>query len=84
MIIEAVVSKAPDMSRMGHLIEDTQSTLQSFPHWTMAYVRRGTNQAAHMTARLATTQVMDKMWSYDFPESIREMCDSEQTALHIY
>jgi hypothetical protein len=49
----------------------------------MAYVKRGANQAAHMVARLATAQVMDKTWSYDFPECLSEMCEAEQTALHL-
>jgi ribonuclease HI len=84
VIVDAVVSQAPDWSRRGHLIEDIRSALRSFPHWTMAYVKRGANQAAHMVARLATAQVMDKTWSYDFPECLSEMCKAEQIALHLY
>ena len=83
VIVEAVVSQAPDWSRRGHLIEDIRSALQSFPHWTMACVKRGANQAAHMVARLATAQVMDQTWSSDFPECLSEMCEAEQTALHL-
>jgi hypothetical protein len=73
VIVEAEVSQAPDWSRRGHLIEDIRSALHSFPHWIMAYVKRGANQAAHTVTRLATAQVMDKTWSYDFPECLSDV-----------
>jgi ribonuclease HI len=39
VIVEAVVSQAPDWRRRGHLIEDIRSALQSFPHWTKFEVK---------------------------------------------
>ena len=81
MVTEVVKSNTPDWSKRGNLIDDIRFGLHNFTHWTMAYVKRGVNQAAHMVARMATTQVIDRMWNSDFPECIRKICDSERAAL---
>ena len=81
MITEAVKSNAPHWSKWGHLIDDIRYRFQNFTQWTMAYVKRDANQAAHMVARMATAQVLDRTWNNDFPECIHEFCRSERAAL---
>ncbi|XP_059453477.1 uncharacterized protein LOC132184014 [Corylus avellana] len=76
VVIEAVLSNEPDWSRRGHLIDDIRTALTSFTQWKMAYVQRDANKAAHRLARMATAQSMDKVWTFDFPECIRELCFS--------
>ena len=47
----------------------------------MTHVRRENNQAAHMLARRATSEVMDHRWTHYFPEYIDEIIVAELYAL---
>ncbi|XP_059461784.1 uncharacterized protein LOC132190750 [Corylus avellana] len=80
-IVDAVNSTEPDWSRIGHLVDDIRMEIQTFTSWKVAYVRREANHVAHMLARMATTQIMDRLWTFVPPDCIAETIVSEQTAL---
>ncbi|XP_059454930.1 uncharacterized protein LOC132185133 [Corylus avellana] len=82
MVLEAVMADDPGWSRIGHLVEDVRFALQHFNSWTMAYVKREANQATQKVAKMATAQPLDRTWSSDFPDVLREICASELSALN--
>jgi ribonuclease HI len=51
--------------------------------WDMSFVSRTSNKATHTTARIASTQVLDDMWTCEFPECIRAIIDFEKSALNV-
>ena len=81
IMVEAVLSKEIDGSRWGHLIGDIKTVLHDFQQWRMVYVRREVNRAAHELARLTVRNVMDKVWTREVPDCIRDIIVSDQLAL---
>jgi ribonuclease HI len=80
-ITNAVNSRTTDWSPIGHLVDDLRLELSKFPTWKMTHVRRENNQAAHMLARRATSEVMDHRWTHCFPDCINETIVAELYAL---
>jgi hypothetical protein len=79
--VNAVNSTEPDWSRKGHFVDDIRMEIQTFTCWTVVYIRWDANHASHMLARMATTQMIDRLWTSLPPECIAETIVSEQTTL---
>jgi hypothetical protein len=77
--LDAVLSNEPDWSWKGHLVDDIRVDLKHFTHWKLSYVRREANQAAHLLARLATRQKIEKLWPSAPPSCIAETIVTEQS-----
>jgi ribonuclease HI len=83
VVVEVVNSKIFDDSCRGHLTEDIRTMLLHLSCWEIGYVRRVENKVAHVLARLALNNNLNRVWQYDPPECIREILDAEQFALYI-
>lgn len=65
IIVDAVNSREPDWSRSGHLVDDIRTELAAISCWSMVYVCREINQAAHTLARLASMQEETMTWFHE-------------------
>ena len=81
IIVDAILSNETDWSRKRHLVDDIRVDLKHFTHWKLSYMRRGANQAAHLLAKLATRQEIEKLWTSVPPDCIVETIVAEQSAL---
>jgi ribonuclease HI len=81
IIVDAVVSNETDWSRKGHLVDDIRVDLKRFTHWKLSYVRWGANQVAHLLAKLATRQKIEKLWTSVPPDCIAETIGAEQQSI---
>jgi hypothetical protein len=59
--VDVVNSNSTNWSHFGHLIDDTRRILEGFPKWKCNFVRREANEAAHWLAKVATTDVNDRI-----------------------
>ena len=82
VIVGVVNSTIADDSCRGHLTEDIRTMLLHFSCWEMGYVRREENKVAHVLARLALNNNLDRVWQSDPPKCICEILDAEQFALY--
>jgi ribonuclease HI len=62
VVVEVVNSTISDDSCRGHLKEDIRTMLLHFSCWEMGYVRREENKVAHVLARLALNNNLDRVW----------------------
>jgi hypothetical protein len=61
-------------------VEDTCSALQSFLQWKCVYVKLLANMAAHRLAKLATSDVIYRLWDSRILECISDVIWMEQIA----
>lgn len=47
--------------------------LQAFSQWKISYISREANLIAHELAKMATSQIMDKVWVVDPPVCIQNL-----------
>lgn len=73
LIVEAVGQGSPCSRNFGQLIEDTRIVLQSFQSFTVQHVKRVANQAAHVLATLALSQLIDFVWRGECPSPIYQV-----------
>jgi hypothetical protein len=73
------------LRRRGHcnqanefLIEDSRTMLSFFNSVEVVHVRREANKAAHVLARNAISQLLDKVWVADCPPLISPIVLAEQ------
>lgn len=80
LVINAILSPKQNWSSMGMLVEDIRQEVQALQHWKISFVRRKGNKAAHNLSRLATRNVMDRLWIHKIPECIADIVQEEHFA----
>ncbi|XP_059436609.1 uncharacterized protein LOC132169617 [Corylus avellana] len=80
-IVEAINSATGTWSLFGHLIEDTRRVLLTLPRWNCVFVSHEANEEAHRMAKVATTDVNDRIWRGTTPNCISDIILMEQLAL---
>jgi hypothetical protein len=78
-VVKALQSSSPNLSRYGHVIEDTKNVLSSMAIWRSSHFGRESNNAAHVLAKMAVNHLIDKGFGW-----IYYICDiivKEQNAL---
>jgi hypothetical protein len=61
-VIKEVNSNPPFLSIVGHLVEGIRNELGFFRTYYFVYVARCLNEAAHILAKTAITNVVDDIW----------------------
>lgn len=79
-VISAVMSSEQSSCREGHLIEDIKAATLGLHQWKMEFVRRVGNVAAHILAKHAVANCLNRSWVEDFPACIHETIRLEQVA----
>lgn len=82
-VVEAFNSRAPNWSKIGHIVEDMHQLLNNLPQWKVDVVSREANKAAHTLAKLAVSHGVDRLWMGVTPDCIREVVLSEQSDLTV-
>lgn len=57
----------------GHLLEDIAASFTFFHSVNVVHVRREANKVAHVLAKCAITQMLDKVWKEDYPPFIHSL-----------
>jgi hypothetical protein len=78
LIVEAMGSKSPCPRYFGQLIENTRIVLQDFQAYKVIHVKRQANQAAHVLATLALSQLLDFVWQGKCPAPISQIIFAEK------
>ncbi|XP_059461774.1 uncharacterized protein LOC132190739 [Corylus avellana] len=79
-VVDAVNSAEEDRSKVGHIIEDIKSEVQSFVRWKMTFIRREGNNVAHVLAKYASHHALNNTWQ-EPPDCIRDLILLESSAL---
>ncbi|XP_042958109.1 uncharacterized protein LOC122293655 [Carya illinoinensis] len=82
VVVEAINSRPFNSSWDGQVIKDIKAAMQDQPGWSVAFVRREGNGAAHAAARLALSLDTEGVWVEEvlsskelvFPVSNKEVC----------
>jgi ribonuclease HI len=77
LIVKSLNQGFPCLKNYGQIIEDTQVVLKSFHFFTVQHVKRGANQAAHMLATLALSQLINYVWRGACPSVIHHIVMTE-------
>jgi ribonuclease HI len=80
LITESLNQCFPCLKNYGQIIEDTRVVLKSFHFFTVQHVKRGANQAAHMLATLALSQLINCIWRGACPSVIHHIVMTEQVS----
>jgi ribonuclease HI len=80
LVVDAINAKDNNWSSIRHLVEDTCSILQSNSQWKCVHLNRSANMPAYRLAKLATIDVIDKLWNSLIPNCIRNVILIEQIA----
>ena len=78
-IINAINTDGKHESRYRHIIEDIKILLLSFTEWQAQHVRRSENSIAHRLAKMATRNVIDKIWRDVAPDCISDIIQAEMS-----
>lgn len=70
MVTSALKKKAVCNQAYGQIIEDIRTSFHSFPYVDVYHVKRGANMAAHVLAKCAISQSLDKVWIGECPSFI--------------
>jgi ribonuclease HI len=81
-IVEAMNHGAEDRSSLGMILEDLKGEATLFQHWKMSFIKREGNQIAHVLAKYATQNAIDKVWAHP-PDCIRDLLLVEHVALAV-
>lgn len=79
-VVEAINGKNRKWSNIEHLVDDTRVALQSFIQWKCVHVKLYANMVAHKLAKLATTDIIDRLWDSRIPDCISDVILMEQVA----
>ena len=82
-VVEAINSPMMVWNRFGQLVEDTRWILHSLTSWKCTFVNQKANDAAHTLAKVAITNVGDRIWRDSTPNCINDIVLMEQLALSL-
>jgi hypothetical protein len=60
------------------MVDDTRVALQAFLQWNCVHVKRTANMADHRLAKLATIDIIDRLWNSRVPDCISNVILMEQ------
>jgi ribonuclease HI len=72
-VVDAIRSEAVDRGWMGHVIEDIKQELRDFENTLISFVKRDGNRVAHVLARSAVKEGLNKTWLSMPPECITDV-----------
>jgi ribonuclease HI len=78
-VVNAIISREENWSRMGHIIDDAKKLLEGFQHWEINFVGRNANFAAHIIAIQAAQISVAREWLGEIPDCILEVIQREQS-----
>ncbi|XP_040987840.1 uncharacterized protein LOC121235562 [Juglans microcarpa x Juglans regia] len=73
VVVDAVNSNNEDNSWLGQMTEDMQQMMKRNQAWSLKFVFRSANKAAHTAAQFAIRDVGEKVWFENGPV---EVCNS--------
>jgi ribonuclease HI len=79
-IVDAMNSRVENRSSLGMVLEDLRQELQTLVSWKISYIKRERNNAAHVLAKFAIKNDLEKVWVHP-PDCIREQFLLELFAL---
>jgi hypothetical protein len=62
-------------------VDDTWRLLRSLSRWKCVFTHREVNEAAHRLAKVAATDISDRIWRDQTPHCISDIVLMEQLAL---
>ncbi|XP_042992296.1 uncharacterized protein LOC122318762 [Carya illinoinensis] len=78
-IVNVVNVETKDMTRYGSVIEDVNSLLKGREKWSVSFVFREANEAAHVLAREALLFHSEIVWIEKVPDCIRSIIVKEKS-----
>jgi ribonuclease HI len=79
-IVAAVQTDSQHWSRFGHIVDGIKLGLSQLRSWQINHVKRDANSAAHVLAREAIKNVIDRVWVEETPNCIYGIVLREQFA----
>lgn len=68
IVVNSVNSQESCLAWYGNLMEDAKLLLKHNPLWTISFIHREGNQAAHVTAKIGLdSSSIERTWFFDFP-----------------
>ncbi|XP_059446504.1 uncharacterized protein LOC132178058 [Corylus avellana] len=80
-LVDIINSDEADESGRGQLIADIRLILRAIPCWEMRFTHREGNKVAHLLAKLAKHDTMNKVWLYNPPDCTCDILQAEISAL---
>jgi hypothetical protein len=78
VVVSALNREEEEFSKMGSIITETRKILMEFPSWKVGVVRRCCNNVAHLLAKLAVSQNLNKIWMDSYPSCISDTVLAER------
>ena len=78
-VVNAIISREENWSRMGHIIDDAKKLLEGIHHREINFVGRNANFAAHIIATQAAQLSVAREWLGEIPDCILEVIQREQS-----
>ncbi|KAF5452147.1 hypothetical protein F2P56_027178 [Juglans regia] len=79
VIVKAVNSKEEDRSAYGSIVEASKKLISSWKDWSVEFVYRHANEAAHTLAKEALHLDTEFVWIEEIPNCIRNITEKERT-----
>jgi len=77
-VVAALKRTDPCLTSYGNLIDEAKQGLGCMNPVVIQYALREANQAAHILAKIAISQLLDKEWFEECPSSIQNVISVEQ------
>ena len=77
LVVDALNSNNCNLSRFGHIVNDTHRIIHTFSQWRCVFVDREANQAVHLLAKEATKDVKDRIWRVEISDRISDVVSME-------
>ncbi|XP_059455324.1 uncharacterized protein LOC132185582 [Corylus avellana] len=77
IVVDALLLTEPNWSKIGHQIADMKMLLDAFPSWSVRAVGRAVNNAAHVIARMAVKDNIERTWRGCYPKCIHDIIRKE-------
>jgi hypothetical protein len=76
-VVSALNQVVADEGITTNLIAETRLLLENFDRWTIKHVRREGNKIAHSLAKLAISQLQNRVWLGSYPSVLSDLVNSK-------